>query len=409
MSERPSVAEPAPAPAPTPAQAAAPVPETAPAVAATATAAEVPAPAVPAAPVPPVPATAPPVAQTTTTVTATTTTTTTTEAAPAPSSSLLPGGLSSDRLKTSVENSLRQGNPIAPIQFFSVGSGEVTGGYYAVAEAICAEMNRTSDVGTRCSAEATQGSIHNLVALASRQIDFAIVQSDWQRYAYEGELFFRKRGPMTNLRSVMSLYPETLTLLAVRGRGIEGVASLRGKRVDIGAPASGRRATALTVLDAAGLGMDDFAVVTELPLSGAYDELCEGRIDASLIVLGHPNAGLADVLNRCAVEIVPIGNAIREKLLGASADFQPGYIAAGLYPAQQQGVSTVSVLATRVTRDDVPPEVVRRLVESTVHALPRLSITLPMLGRLSPKQMSSFGLVAPEHPGAAAAFSRLMR
>ena len=46
------------------------------------------------------------------------------------------------------------------------------------------------------------------------------MQSDWQSAAYDGTDTFAAAGPMTDLRSVMSLYPEAITMLARPDSGI---------------------------------------------------------------------------------------------------------------------------------------------------------------------------------------------
>lgn len=78
----------------------------------------------------------------------------------------------------------------ADVTFFSFGSAEVTVTCYAAVAAICQAVNRASSPALRCSAEATQGSGQNLIALRNHQIDFAILQSDRAHYAYDGQLLF---------------------------------------------------------------------------------------------------------------------------------------------------------------------------------------------------------------------------
>ncbi len=71
-----------------------------------------------------------------------------------------------------------------------------------------------AETALRCSPEATPGSTYNMEALRNRQLDFAIVQSDVQNMALTGEGPFAGKPAFSDLRSVMSLYPETLTVLS---------------------------------------------------------------------------------------------------------------------------------------------------------------------------------------------------
>ena len=292
------------------------------------------------------------------------------------------------------------------LRFFSIGTGEVTGNYYAAAKAICGAVNRHSDGKVRCSAEATQGTIYNLAALKSGDLDFAIVQSDWLRYAYQGAGLFEAQGPMTELRTVMDLYPETLTLLVARDRGIDSLLDLRGHRIDIGAPASGRHATALSILDAVGLSSNDFPMIVELPIASAYEELCAGRIDASLFVMGHPNAGLASAISRCNLEIIGFAASTRESILSRHPDFRAISIAASDYGLAAD-VESLAVTATVITSAAQPDDLVKTLVEQTRAALPALRIETPVFGAVEESRMGEGAEVAPLHPGAAAAYKAL--
>ena len=73
---------------------------------------------------------------------------------------------------------------IAQERFISIGTGGITGVYYPTGGAICRLVNKDREEhGIRCSAESTGGSIYNLNTLRAGELDFGIVQSDWQYHA----------------------------------------------------------------------------------------------------------------------------------------------------------------------------------------------------------------------------------
>jgi TRAP transporter TAXI family solute receptor len=294
------------------------------------------------------------------------------------------------------------------LRLFSLGSGEVGGSYFTAASAICDSVNRAHRGAIRCSPEATPGSLYNIDALREGQLDFAMVQSDWQRSAFQGSDRYAAAGPMADLRSVMSLYPEAFTILTRSGSGIARLPDIAGKRVDIGPPASGRRATVLRVLTALGLDLDDFSAVLELPTGGAIAELCAGRIDATLLVVGHPNGPVGDALAGCGAAILPVAGPAAEAALAASVEYVPLTIPMATYPGLPADVPTWSVVATVVTRADIAPDLVEALVASTLATLRPLAMRAPVLGGLDPMRMRSTGLSAPLHPGAAEAFNAFL-
>jgi TRAP transporter TAXI family solute receptor len=123
--------------------------------------------------------------------------------------------------------------------FASVGTGEPNGVYYPVGKAICQIANRDfSMYRVRCSPETTLGSVYNIGALQSGELEFAIVQSDVHFAAYKGEGTWSGQ-PFLGLRSVMSLYPELVTVMARADLHIQDPAGLAGKRINIGSRGTG--------------------------------------------------------------------------------------------------------------------------------------------------------------------------
>src|SRR4051795_8164090 len=76
-------------------------------------------------------------------------------------------------------------------KFVTVGTGGVTGVYYAVGGAICRLMNKNrAQTGMRCSVESTGGSVFNVNAIKAGELDFGLTQSDVQFNAAKGEAQF---------------------------------------------------------------------------------------------------------------------------------------------------------------------------------------------------------------------------
>jgi TRAP transporter TAXI family solute receptor len=286
------------------------------------------------------------------------------------------------------------------VRLFSFGTAGINGNYYRLGLELCALINREASGELRCSPEPTAGSQYNLVAMGRGELEFALVQSDWQRRAYEGTGAFADRGPMTELRSVASLYAEAVTLVARVDSGIDTVDDLPGKVVDIGGASTARRATNEAALAGLGFSLSEFERVAEFSGQAVVSAICDGRVDATMIVIGHPNATMGDALARCNLKLVPIDGPRARDFLRESADFEAFRIGGGLYAAHPEPVATVSVFATLVTVTTVPDDLVGLLAGTLLNNHDQLSETLPFLGGGSVRSMSEAGLTAPLHPAA---------
>ncbi|HSR72968.1 MAG TPA: TAXI family TRAP transporter solute-binding subunit, partial [Kiloniellales bacterium] len=142
----------------------------------------------------------------------------------------------SDRPNDSVSPS--QAPPERPVV---IGTAPVAGVYYPAGGALCSRLSaeRTRH-GLRCLVETTGGSPDNLARLREGSIDFALIQSDWQFLAVRNGLE-AQGSPFKDLRAVFSLHALPVTLVAAPGSGIESLADLEGRRVNLGPPGSGVR------------------------------------------------------------------------------------------------------------------------------------------------------------------------
>src|SRR5689334_22415945 len=105
-------------------------------------------------------------------------------------------------------------------KFVTIGTGGVTGVYYAVGGAICRLMNKNrAETGLRCSVESTGGSVFNVNAIRAGELDFGLTQSDVQFNAAKGEAQF-KGNANRDLLAVFSVQPEPFTVLARKDAGV---------------------------------------------------------------------------------------------------------------------------------------------------------------------------------------------
>lgn len=289
----------------------------------------------------------------------------------------------------------------ADTKFVTIGTGGVTGVYYAAGGAICRLMNKDrAKHGIRCSVESTGGSVYNINTIKAGELDFGVAQSDVQYNATKGLVQFKEGGAVSDLRAVFSVHPEPMTVVARKEAGVTKFEDLKGKRFNIGNPGSGQRATMDLLLPAVGMKTSDFSLASELKADEHGAALCDNKIDAFAYVVGHPSANIQDPTTTCGAKLVNVSGPAIDKLVAQYPYYAVVTIPGGLYAGNPDPTKTFGVVASFVSSSKVSADVVYLLVKSVFENFEDFKKLHPAFAHLDPKDMIKNGLSAPLHDGA---------
>ena len=293
------------------------------------------------------------------------------------------------------------GASAAEQKFISIGTGGVTGVYYPTGGAICRLVNKDrKDHGIRCSAESTGGSVYNINTVRAGELEFGVAQSDWQYHAFHGTSKFADQGAFEGLRAVFSVHPEPFTLLTRGDTGITKFEDLKGKKVNVGNPGSGQRATMEVVMEAFGIKMSDLALAAELKGAEMAQALCDGKIDAMIYTIGHPAAAITEAATTCDVKLVDVKGEVIDKLVADNPYYRVAVIPGGTYTGTDEDVTTFGVGATLISSAKVPDEVVYTVTKAVFDNFDDFKKLHPAFANLKEEEMIKDGLSAPLHEGA---------
>jgi TRAP transporter TAXI family solute receptor len=290
---------------------------------------------------------------------------------------------------------------LAQQKYLTIGTGGVTGVYYAAGGAICRLVNKDrAKHNIRCSVESTGGSVFNINTIKAGELDLGVAQSDVQFNALKGVGQF-KDGAYGDLRAVMSLHPEPFTVLTRKESGIKSFADLKGKKFNVGNPGSGTRASLEELIAAMNWKLSDFALASELKADEHGPALCDGKIDGFFYAVGHPSANIQDPTTTCGAKLVSLTGPAVDKLVKERPYYGYATIPAGLYPSNPQETKTYGVLATLVSSSKVPADKVYVVVKAVFDNFDEFKKLHPALAHLKPEDMVKNGNSAPLHEGAA--------
>ncbi|MCD6388661.1 MAG: TAXI family TRAP transporter solute-binding subunit [Desulfobulbaceae bacterium] len=285
--------------------------------------------------------------------------------------------------------------------FVTIGTGGVTGVYYPTGGAISRMVNKKSDYGIKATVESTCGSVYNINAVLTGELEFGVAQSDRQYQAYNGLAEWSQRGPQKDLRAVFSIYPESITLIVSERSGVKSVADLKGKRVNVGNPGSGQLQNSKDVLAAYGMCLDSIHA-EQVKAVEAPGLLQDEKIDAFLYTVGHPNGNIKEATSgRIKVRIVPINGPGIDDLLKKYPYYAKAVIPAKFYPnaVNEDDIESVGVKATFVTSKNLDDTVVYAITKEVFDNLESFKNLHPAYAALTKENMLQ-GLSVPIHQGA---------
>ncbi|ACO45634.1 TAXI family TRAP transporter solute-binding subunit [Deinococcus deserti] len=289
---------------------------------------------------------------------------------------------------------------LAQGSFLTIGSGSTTGVYFPVATGM-AKMINDSNAGLRANARSTGGSVFNMNALATGELDMAIVQNDVAFYAYRGTGIQAFEGKANNkVRSLAVLYPEVLHVVARKDAKINSIADLKGKRVVIGDLGSGTEQTARQVLEAYGLSFDDLGQALRVSPAQGITLMQDKRADALFYTVGVGASAITQIAQTVDVRVVPVSGNQASALIKKYPFYVRYNIPGKSYKGVGATVPSVAVQATLVTTTALSDDTVYKAMKAIFSDEKGLRALHPSVSINYSDAKAVKGLPTPLHPGA---------
>jgi uncharacterized protein len=237
-----------------------------------------------------------------------------------------------------------------------------TGGVYYVLGGSIAEIWSRDVPDVVAVAEVTGGSVENLSLLMTDQVEVAFSMGTNALEAYEASGSFEGREPGRVL-ALAALYANVLQLATVEGTGVTRLADLAGRRVSVGAPGSGTEVGARILLEANGIGYEDFQP-QRLNFNETANALRDGNVDAGFWSAGPPVSTIMDLATARSVRLIPITAEEVRRAAAVDPTLRPDTIPAQAYRGQGAPVETLSTPNILAVRADMPEELAYALVQA---------------------------------------------
>ncbi len=254
------------------------------------------------------------------------------------------------------------------ISFFRIGTGSAGGTYFPIGGTIANGISsppgaRACDQGGQCGvpglvaiAQSTTASVFNNQAVQNGELEAGLAAADVTRSMFLGEGKFVGK-PHPKLRIIANLYPEDLHLVLPKGKSINDLGDLKGKRVSIAQAGSGTQVAVLQMLDAWGVNRGNINEA-ELNNSQSAERLADGQLDAYFYAAGWPVSAMIQLASTKGMDLHSFTDADLKKINDIIPAYIPSKIPANVYEGVDYEVKTPAVSALLVVSSDLSEELV---------------------------------------------------
>ena len=272
-----------------------------------------------------------------------------------------------------------------------IAAGSVLEGYYFIGLRLCRYITESNN-GIRCEVVPTTGSLENIDLLRKGEVDFAFTQAELAVDAYEGKRYFNNVAPFPDMIQLLRLHDEAFTIIAKDKDKIFVFGDLDGKKISNG-PKNSDSTIAYNIL-ASHYKFKKQPEDIEIPHEEYANQFCSGKVDAIILMTGHPNSLVNYITHSCESDFVSIEKDKIDMLVEQNQAFKKYIIDEKGYPGINKSENTFAVSAIFITTNSVPKKLISNLTQYLKKRMDQFKLSYPLLYDLENDHFTS-GFVLP--------------
>ena len=279
--------------------------------------------------------------------------------------------------------------------FISIGTGGTGGIYYPYGGGV-AEIWTKYVPGIQAVAEVTGASVENVKLANKGETVVGEVMGDVAVAGYQGGTKFQ--GKKNDILTMAVMYPNLLQVVTLKSSGITDIEQVKGRNISTGSPGSGTNFMAEAVLQALGIGKDDYKD-SRLSFTESANALRDGTIDVGFWVVGPGTSSILDLATTHDIRIIGLTARQTEKVLAANETYSAVDLQGGIYRGVDQPVPSVAVWNVMICQGSLDTDLVYKLVKALYEHNDYLLKIHPLAAYTTPENAVKYSPI-PLHPGA---------
>jgi TRAP transporter TAXI family solute receptor len=286
------------------------------------------------------------------------------------------------------------GPAAAKTSFVSIGTGGTGGIYYPYGGGV-AEIWSKYVPGVQAVAEVTGASVENVKLADKGETVVGEVMGDVAVAGFEGGSKFK--GKKYKILGMAIMYPNLLQVVALKSSGITNIEQVKGRNISTGSPGSGTNFMAEAVLQALGIGKDDYKD-SRLSFTESANALRDGTIEVGFWSVGPGTSSILDLATTHDIRIIGFTDQQTEKVLAANATYSAVDLGGGIYRGVDAAIPTIGVWNVMICQSTLDTDLVYKLVKALYEHNDYLFKIHPSASYTTPENAVKYSPI-PLHPG----------
>lgn len=274
--------------------------------------------------------------------------------------------------------------------YIGFATGGSSGAYYQYGSAIADAGHLDIEVLI------SGGAVQNAQALLDGDADLAIMPGDVADYSAHGTDLCSEQKANKELKTVISLYGETVQIVAASG--IKSVSDLKGRTVAVGTEDSRIRYIAEQIMAAYGLSFEDADIVYR-DMAEASADMQRGKIDAAFIISVLPSDTVDSLISGGKFRLLGIEEKYAEILKSNYGYYVDSSIPGGTYEGAEDDISSVGILTAITANGNADEELVYSVAKTVVEKQKKIEKSCDRAALLDTGAVTA-GSALEIHPGA---------
>jgi len=232
-------------------------------------------------------------------------------------------------------------------KYLSIATGGTGGVYYLIGAGIAKLMSKYAP-NIEATSETTAAGVENTRLLGTKKAEVALLDETTLRATVAKTPGLK----LEDFRAIFSGHPMFSHIFVPIDSPVKDIPDFKGKKVAVGAPASGNEVIAKAITEEYGLTYKDFKPQW-LSFAEQASAFKDRSIDVGIITAGVPTSSVVDITTTVPIRFMSLAEDKMKAIEGKNPAFFPNILPANTYKGQMTAIKGIGSAGTITVHKDM--------------------------------------------------------